>query len=156
MPDRNITTYERKTVLTAIEAAVGTPIFQHFYVRNESKGQDIDATKGGQSSCAFFVSSMLAMFDYIDRSHTVVDTTVTKMLEHGWVQVDAPTPGSVVHWPEQNGHKHIGFYLGGDRYISSSESQNTPQIHPAKMDDGRTPDAYYSHPKLAKDITESL
>lgn len=126
-------------------------MFQHFYVRRKSDGKELDTMEGGELSCAFFVSSMLAIVHLIDSAHSTVETTLARMKEAGWQQIDSPRPGAVVVWPEYDGHEHIGFVLDNDEYISNSLTKRVPHLHKLQLPDGRVPTAYYWHSALDQD-----
>lgn len=138
-------------MIVTLRAAVGTTMFQHFYVRRKSDGKELDTMEGGELSCAYFVSSMLAIANLIDSAHSTVATTVARMQEAGWKQIDAPKPGAVVVWPEYEEHEHIGFVLDKDEYISNNLVKRTPQLHKRQLPDGRMPKAYYWHSALDQD-----
>lgn len=151
MPDNNLIKLVRRTLLEALRASVDTAIFQHVYVRRKSDGKEFDTMEGGELSCAFYVSGILAICGLIDRSHSIVTTTLERMKEAGWREISEPKPGCVVYWPEYEGHEHIGFKLDGDDYISNSLTKRSPQIHKAHLPDGRVPKAYYWHTALDQD-----
>ena len=151
MPDNSLIKLMRRNLLLMLRASAGTTIFQHFYVRRKTDGQELDTMAGGELSCAFYVSGMLAIGGLIDRAHSVVETTVQRMLEAGWQQIDAPKPGAVAVWPEYQGHDHIGFVLDGDDYISNSLTKRVPHLHKQQLANGRMPKAYYWHPALDQD-----
>lgn len=151
MPDNNLIKLVRRTLLSALRASVGTAMFQHVYVRRKTDGKEFDTMDGGDLSCAFYVSGVLAICGLIDRAHSVVPTTIERTKEAGWYKVNAPKPGCVVYWPKYDGHEHIGFMLSADEYISNWSLDRTPQIHKAQLPDGRVPEAYYWHKALNED-----
>lgn len=145
MPDANLTKLIRKTLIAALRASVDTKMFQHIYVRRQSDGVELDTMNGGELSCAFYVSSILAMLGGLDRAHSTVSTTLARLKEFGWHEIPEPRPGAVVTWPAYDGHTHIGFVLDNGDYISNSLSARSPQLHKQQLPDGRKPDAYYWH-----------
>lgn len=151
MPDNNLIKLIKKTLISALRESVGTKMFQHVYVRRKDTGKELDTMSDGEYSCAFYVSGVLAMVGLIDHAHSVVQTTVARMKEAGWVEIEQAKPGAVVVWPELDGHEHMGFALDDGTFISNSWSKRTPQIHDAKLPDGREPVAYYWHKVLEQE-----
>ncbi|MCL1929838.1 NlpC/P60 family protein [Candidatus Saccharibacteria bacterium] len=132
-----------KNYLTMIEALPGSQLFQHLYLVDEN-GQEIDATKGGDLSCALVVSWILHGFGWIDSPHATVNSTLKAMVEHGWRETSEPKPGDVVHWPpNHHGIAHVGFYLGDGKFISNNDEAKTPILHD-EIHYGNPPDAFYT------------
>lgn len=124
-----------KTYLQTIENSVGTEMFKHMYASVDG-GQEQDILKNGELSCAFYVSSVLVIFDLIQELHTTVESTVEELIEAGWQKLsglESAKPGAVIVWEgveySDGPHKHIGFYLGDDQAISNSWSQGVPKSH---------------------------
>jgi hypothetical protein len=151
MPASNLIKLVRKNLLLSLRTSAGTTMFRHFYVRRKSDGKELDTMEGGELSCAFYVSGMLAIFGLIDHAHSVVATTINRMQEAGWQETKVPRPGAVAVWPARDGHEHIGFVLDADEYISNNLSKQSPQLHKQKLPDGRMPKTYYWHPALDQD-----
>lgn len=144
MPNQNLQKLTTQNILTMAQGAVGTQMFRHLYVKDAQNGEQIDVMNNGEFACAFFVSGVLAVFGLIDRSHATVQTTLQKMQENGWRQIDSPMPGAVVYWPAgPNGHDHLGFCIDQDTCISNSAAAGTPTRHNYKMTDGRLPQKYF-------------
>lgn len=135
--------------LAMINGSIGTHMFQHLYVKNQSN-EVVDVMLAGELSCAYFVSSILKIFDMIDRPHATVATTIKIMEASGvWVQTDMPTEGDVVVWPEnQEGHSHIGFASYDNRCVSNSWRLKQPVEHDMIMDDGRRPTTFWHYTKI--------
>jgi hypothetical protein len=124
----------KKSLLQAIKNSIGSNIFRSVFIKDN--GSQIDVMEDGIKSCAFFVSGILSMFGLIDRAHSTVKTTEEKLLEYNWQKVDVinPQPCDVIIWEEiefEDGsrHKHIGFYVGGNKAISNDIDKRTPQSH---------------------------
>jgi hypothetical protein len=148
MPDVNLTQLTKKNLLYALEAAIGSELFKHIYVRH-ADGHEFDALDGGDLSCAYFVSGILALMSLIDRPHATVETTLQCLQEAGWQQSEKPVPGSVVLWPKDNTeHAHIGFYVDDATCVSNSSVDRRPAKHGRTLQDGREPSAYYVHATL--------
>lgn len=124
----------KKNYLTLIEnAAKGENwMFRNFYMVQD--GVEKDALEDGGLSCAVFVSSILYLHNHIlqepwlKSTHANVGSTVKDMLVHDWQEVQEPRPGAVLVWEKQNGHEHIGFFMGGTEAVSN-DSQGTGFPH---------------------------
>ncbi|MGM0482759.1 MAG: hypothetical protein ACQEP6_02760 [Patescibacteria group bacterium] len=125
------------TYMAVIKNSPGTEMFKNVYANVDGEKKDI--TDNGDLSCAFFVSSVLVIFKLIKEIHITVASTVEDMERSGWVDTENPEPGDVVIWGEEysnkDKHKHIGFFLGGDRAISNSKYKRHPVEHPLDMND---------------------
>lgn len=148
MPDKNLARLNQKNLLHAIKSIIGSELFRHLYVQNQTTGQEVDAVDDGQLSCAFTVSSLLTLQGLIDRPHATVATTLAKMQKAGWYKIAEPRPGAVVQWPARDGHEHVGFVLEENICVSNSDRKRTPVEHPLKLYDGREPSAFYWHDEL--------
>lgn len=148
-----------ETYLAMINNAVGSTMFQTGYAEIDGIKEDI--MKGGELSCAFFVSSILSIFNLIDEPHATVKSTVKKMEEAGWIKIDKLEPGCVLIWDEKEQlkwglHIHIGFYVGNDEAVSNNPTGVTPYKHHytfGTKDNGepeRKYTAIYTHPKFMK------
>ncbi|MEK7520218.1 MAG: hypothetical protein AAB581_03200 [Patescibacteria group bacterium] len=108
-----------------------TRMFRHSYAQVNGKRTDI--LENGSLSCAFFVSTVLAMFRLIDRMHSTVDGAVKDLEESGWKKIRRPMVGSVLVWEsktdEDGPHRHMGFYIGKDQAVSNSTQRGYPVIH---------------------------
>lgn len=133
-----------------LDALPGCGLFKHLMVQG-ADGVKFDAVKDGEVSCALVVSSVLAMVNLIDQPHATVATTLDKMVQAGWRQVERPIlGGTVTVWPPNpRGHMHIGFFIGEQTYLSNDETKGVPARHGPVLIDGRGPSAYYAHPALA-------
>ena len=139
-----------KNLLNMIHDMVGTKLFQHFYVIDHT-GQEIDASEGGNLSCAQVVSGILVLNDLMERIRATVPTCLKDMEASGWYKTDQPAPGSVIHWAANgNGHEHLGFYIDEHTAMSNSSQQGVPVLQGLNMPDGRPPIAFYTHPNLPK------
>jgi len=143
MPDKHLTKLTAKNYISFIISLPGAAMWQHLYVINE-QGDEIDVTGNGDKSCAYMVSSVLCIFQVIDKPHATIKTTLEEMEKAGWKKVDKPTKGAVVHWKD-----HIGFYLSDDFVISSSSLTKVIERHGLIMRDGLEPLDYFTHPELS-------
>lgn len=120
------------TYLAVIKNSVGSELFRNFYAKID--GKRIDVMKNGELSCAFYVSSVLVLFQMIDKVHGTVDSTVLSLKKSGWRAVKKPKIGSVLVWEKidfgrDDIHEHIGFYIGNGRAISNSSKLGHPVRH---------------------------
>lgn len=121
-----------RSYLATIKNSLGSRTWQNFYARVNGAEQDV--MRGGELSCAYFVSSILATFGLIDRAHATVETIVEKLNEFGWEQTEKPSPGDILVWEDiayNDGRRypHIGFYIGSQRAVSNSYNKRVPVEH---------------------------
>jgi hypothetical protein len=121
-----------KSYLAFAKASVNSKMFQKLYFRKD--GKDIDILKNGDLSCAFFVSSVLKIFNLIKDTHTTVNGTVKDLEAYGWKAVKKPIEGSIIVWNSKTSkdvtiHKHIGIYIWQNKAISNSSKKRSPQIN---------------------------
>lgn len=109
----------RETYLQMIKNSRQSRMFRNLFVVDE-KDKKKDILKNGRSSCAFFVSSVLKIFSLISNFHATVKITVKDMMESGWRRTKKLEPGNVLLWEEKEGHKHLGFYIGDKKAVSSA------------------------------------
>ncbi len=114
-----------KTYLQLIRNSVGTEMFRNFYIQTATDDV-IDALEDGNNSCAFYVSSVLTLFNKLSGVHGTVKSTVEDLQKSGWESVEGKIkhPGDVIVWEavkfKGSSHRHIGFYIGDNRAISTS------------------------------------
>jgi len=118
--------------LQIIRASQGSKMFRHLYVLMDEQKKDI--LENGQLSCAFFVSTVLKIFDLISRPHATVKNTVEDMLKNGWRPTEKLKPGNVLVWEEKEfsdgtANQHIGFYFGQNKAVSNSYKKSVPALH---------------------------
>lgn len=70
-----------ETYLKLIDNSVGTNMFRTMYASVNDIKQDV--MRNGDLSCAFFVSSILKMFDWIEKVHATVDNTIKDLEKSG-------------------------------------------------------------------------
>ena len=107
-------------------------MFQRLYVLENNKKKDI--FKNGQLSCAYYLSSILKIFDLISQPHATVKSTINDMRQSGWQPTKKLKPGNVLVWEEKKFsdgtiHQHLGFYLGQDKAISHRLEKKMPVVH---------------------------
>lgn len=116
-----------------IKGSVGSNAYQHIWA--DFDGIRKDTMEDGRASCAFFVSGILAMFNVIDKYHSIVPNVVEAMIKAGWQKVEAPKAGDVLVWDDkvvESGEPavpHMGFYIGEEKAVSNSASSRAPAVH---------------------------
>lgn len=121
-----------QTYLSMVENSVGSKTFSHGYAQVD--GQPTDVMRVGELSCAFFVSSLLKIFDVIGSMHATVASTVKDLEESSWHKVNSAEPGDVIVWkpilfPGGERHEHIGFALTDSQAVSNDYKSGSPQKH---------------------------
>jgi len=145
------------TYLAVVKNSTGSNAFRNFYAKVRGRKRDI--ARDGELSCAFFVSSVLLTFGLIKRLHGTVSGVERDLKRSGWKRIARPRTGSIFVWEELEddrgeGHKHIGFYLGGTKSVSNSSRLGQPAEHHFKFmtKNGccRKISAIHWHPRLAR------
>ena len=120
-----------ETYIAAIKNSIGTNLFRNFYVKINGDKKDI--MKNGELSCAFFVSSIMVMFRLIKEVHGTVESTIKDLEKSGWQQIKKPKIGSILIWEklyfDGEFHRHIGFFIGGNKAVSNSFEAGCPVKH---------------------------
>ena len=143
MPNPNLTRLKLKNFVSFITELPGSKMWKRIYVV-DGNGVEKDVANNGELSGAYMVSSVLTMFQLIDRPHATVQTTVDEMVKAGWQKIDTPVPVTVVCWDDQQ----IGFYLADNNVISNDSFKKAVARHGLIMGDGKKPTAFYAHPEL--------
>lgn len=120
----------KKNLITIAKNFVGTKGFRNFYQN------DKDILNNGDVSCAFFVSTVLAMCKLVDRVYFTVDN-LSKYLEESTLfetflfpKVEEISAGDVIIWDtSEGGHKHIGFCVAQGVAVSNRSSLGAPGEH---------------------------
>ncbi len=139
------------TYLAVIKNSVGTKLFRNLYSAVNDKKTDI--TQGGELSCAFYVSSILKMFNFIKKIHATVDSTIKDLKESGWREINQPKIGSVLVWEKIDFgkgdiHKHIGFFIGHHKAISNNYQLKYPIKHHWNFNGKRKIEIILWNPKI--------
>jgi hypothetical protein len=131
-----------RTYLQMVRNSVDTEMFRNFYIHT-ADGIELDSVADGEDSCAFYVSSVLTIFQKAARIHGTVQATLEDMQQAGWHEVALAdmAAGDVLVWEAvQSGgmlHEHIGFYVGEGRAISNSSAAKKVAEHDAGYDGTR-------------------
>jgi len=115
-----------------IKDSQGSQMFQRLYVLENNQKKDI--LKNGELSCAYYVSSILKIFDLISQPHATVKSAIKDLLKNDWRETKKLKPGNVLVWeekrfPDGTINQHIGFYLSQNKAISHRFEKKTPIIH---------------------------
>lgn len=141
-----------KSYLKVIENSVNTNIFRNYYAK--IRGKIVDAMQDGYVSCAFFVSSILLIFNLIKNVHWTVEGTVKDLENHGWYRIRKVRKGCVLVWETVIGvkdklpHKHIGFYIGNYQAVSNNPKKGRPTCHHYTFNNKRKIEAIYWNKSL--------
>lgn len=117
--------------LSAIQNSVGARSFQALWAAVDGEKRDI--LRGGELSCASFVSGILLWFGLIKEKHATVAGTLRDMEKSGWKEISEPRVGCILHWEKAliNGswNEHIGFFLGQRTAVSNDYHTRVPIEH---------------------------
>ncbi len=118
--------------IQTVKNSVGSSLFRNFYM--QINGKKIDVLEDGNLSCARFVSSILYIAKLVRDMHTTVLGAVADLEKSGWTKITKPGIGAILVWEAKkfksgNVHKHIGFYVGNNRAISSRGERRQPIMH---------------------------
>lgn len=122
-----------KTYLSLAENSAGSFAFQELWAEVEGRKKNI--VRGGDISCAFFVSFILSAFGWLAGGiHATVGGTLRDMEASGWRRISRRRIGCILIWepithPSGETHTHIGIYLGGKRAVSNHPVHKVPEVH---------------------------
>lgn len=117
----------RDSYLALIKNSVGANFWRNLYFK--VNGRQRDVLEDGELSCAFFVSSVLLILGLVKEFHATVSGTLADMKTTGWQEIKKLKLGSVLVWEEKNGHRHLGFFMGGQSAISNRYNLRRPGRH---------------------------
>lgn len=145
-----------ETYRQVIANSLDTRLFRHLFANVNGQQQDI--LRNGELSCAFYVSTILRLFDLIQEGHATVDGLIKDLEKSGWKKISRPKVGCVLLWdhivyPDGQSHRHVGFYVGSQQAISNSAAFGVPRKHhwtygQLKGQPKRKVTGMYSHPKI--------
>lgn len=142
----------KESYVAMIKNCTGSSLFRNLYAKVNGRKKDI--MRDGDLSCAYFVSSILTLFQLIKTPHATVKSTLNDMQKCGWYTIQRPKVGCVLVWDEKffaksgETHPHIGFYIGKGQALSNSSKKKCVSMHPYKTCDGRPLIAIYWHSTL--------
>jgi len=150
LPAHHIKINKLKSLLAIVENSVkggDNYLFRNLYV--EEDGKETDILKNGQNSYAAFVSWILLALELIEHPHATVDGAEKDLIASGWQEIQELKAGAVLRWERQEGHQHIGFYIGNDEAVSnSSKGTGFPWRHHVTYNNTRKVEKIYWHPAL--------
>ncbi len=118
---------KRKSYLAMIKNSQGNKMFANYFVFKNKK--NIDILKSGRLSCAFFVSSILRIFNLVSSVHLTVLGLLKDLEKNNWQEEKNLKIGDILLWEKKDNHFHIGFYLGDKKAISNSSEKKTIVMH---------------------------
>jgi hypothetical protein len=137
MAENKLRRLQHKTYLQVIRNSVGTKMFRNWYLKTPDEGE-FDAMRDGEDSCAFYVSSVLKIFDKVSAIHGTVESTIKDLEKTGWQKVSELKAGDVLVWEAQKfsnrDQAHIGFYIGDNKAVSTSWTKKTVVEHDKNFD----------------------
>lgn len=123
--------------LQAIKNSVGSNLFRNLYALVD--GQRMDIYKDGGLSCPVFLSSILYLYKLSFDVHGTVGGTLKDMEKFGWHIIEDVRPGAILLWEAKAtedptndiypSHRHLGFYIGDSKAISTSARARQPIEH---------------------------
>jgi hypothetical protein len=131
----NVRIILNESYIKTIKNSLGSNLFRNLYAHID--GKKIDILRNGNLSCANFVSTILHRFKLIKDIHATVEGTIKDLERSGWQKIKKPKPGAILIWEARkfgsnNTHKHIGFYIGKNKAISTSSNSSKkgqPTLH---------------------------
>lgn len=153
MADPNIKIFKKETYLKAIENSVGSRLFNSLVVQFKDSGKVSDVLNDGMYSCAFFVSSVLYLFNAIDKPHaTVASVKDAFKKDPNWQEIpsDKIEAGDVIFWEkikfdDGSENAHIGFAINHQEAISTDYKNKVIARHPIISDNKRTIEESYRY-----------
>ncbi len=142
----------KATYLAMILGSVGSNQYRKLFVQTPSR--TLDVIEDGDLACAYFASSVLTLCGMtIGGVHTTVSATIADLKTSGWSTVRRLKIGAVIIWrpklcTDNLYHKHIGFYIGKGKAISTNPIKKTPVLHSTTYDGTREIESVYFHEKL--------
>ena len=144
----------KESLLAFVNNSIGTKAYRNLY--GFHGGKHVDFLGDGDNSCAYFVSSTLRAFKLVRTQHATVSGTVRAMEKKGWYRVDRPKIGDIIVWGaaldhNQVVHRHIGFYTGRGRAVSTHPIKGKVVSHHWTFGGKHGVEAIFRSPKLEKE-----
>lgn len=119
-------------------------------------GVKTEIVHDGDRACAYFVSSILRIFNLIELVHMTVPSVIADMKKSDWYQIESARVGAVIVYDsikiKNKSFPHIGICVSDNKVVSNSDKTGTPIEHDLAMTnpDGseRTVTGYYWHDQL--------
>jgi hypothetical protein len=139
LPKHIVRIKKLKSLLAIVENSVkggDNYLFRNLYA--DGDGKEIDILENGSNSCAAFVSWILLALELIEKPHATVTSAEKDLLNSGWKEISELKKGAILVWEQQNGHRHIGFYVGDNKAISNdSQGSGFPWLHDVTYNSSR-------------------
>jgi len=137
MSDSNIEVLKKETYLKVIENSIGSKLFNSLIVRLKDSGKTVDVLNDGEYSCAFFVSSVLALMQIINKPYSTVKTLIESIeSDDSWKKVDGDNveSGDVVFYKkvkfdDGSENAHVGFVLNKEEAVSTDYKNKMVNKH---------------------------
>ncbi len=118
-----------KTYLAVIRGSVGSTMFRECYFKID--GKNVEVLENGNLACAFYLTSILKMFDLVKELHTTVTAAENDLIRSGWRDIKRPRIGCVIVYaprafPSGRSHRHLGFYIGKGIGVNNNATKATP------------------------------
>lgn len=141
----------KESYIAMIKNSIWTKMFKNNFF--DLNGKKIDILKNWSSSCAYFVSNLLKIFDLIENIHATVDWTVKDILkywrkEYEWKEVPI---WALLLRENVNNHSHIWFYIWNKIAISNSSKYKTIKKHSWDYNKKRKIEKIYVNSKIYED-----
>lgn len=145
----------KDSYLAMIKNSVGSLMFKHRYGKINNVKKDLLKSGNYRVSCGFYISSILLIFKLIKEPHLTVNGVEKDLQESSWQRIEKPKIGSILTWElakfGDNWTRHIGFYIGNNKAISTHHITGKPFIHDYKFDKkNRKIESIWWHKKLDK------
>ncbi len=140
MSDQNIEILKKESLIKIIENSVGSRLFNSLLVKYKDTGKIADVMNDGEYSCAFFVSSILYLFQTIPKTTATVKS-LKELIETdshwGKINTEEKEAGDVVFWEKvklEDGTEsaHVGFALNENEAVSADYKSKMIAKHPIK------------------------
>jgi hypothetical protein len=150
--------------LEMIKKSVWSTMFQNFWVETHEWDKK-DTTQWWNLSCAYFVSSILKIYNRINTPTDMIQNTLNQIKEHWRYEINPLTHPNEIpswsillrqewFWPSWN-HAHIWFYMWNEQSVSNdsaesriwlkTEKQYTPQQHHYTFENTRSVKAIWTY-----------
>lgn len=135
-----------ETFVRAAKNAPGTGLFRSLIVR-DGTGKESDILADGEYSCAYFVSSLLALAKFLPEPCATVDSLERRLVEAGWEKrgADGILAGDIVIWAREafadgTSNRHAGIAVSPSEAVSTSYITKNVERHHITF--GSNPDRF--------------
>ncbi len=128
---------KKETFLKMLENSIGSKIFNSLLAVDEN-GAIKDILNDAEFSCAFFVSNILTLFEFLPRPRATVKSLREELLTKNNLtvipEIASIEPGDIIFW-ENKKHEdgteteHVGFALNNSEAVSTSFKERCVARH---------------------------